>query len=62
MFDRLMKHGEKMKEKLYLETSVISYYTARPSRDLILLAHQEITCDWCPIALYTGRISGDRNY
>jgi predicted nucleic acid-binding protein len=32
-----------MKEKLYLETSVISYYTARPSRDLILLAHQEIT-------------------
>jgi predicted nucleic acid-binding protein len=32
-----------MKEKLYLETSVISYHTARPSRDLILLAHQEIT-------------------
>ena len=31
-----------MKERLYLETSVISYYTARPSRDLILLAHQEI--------------------
>jgi hypothetical protein len=32
-----------MKEKLYLETSVISYHTAQPSRDLILLAHQEIT-------------------
>ncbi len=32
--------------KLYLETSVISYLTARPSRDLILAAHQQITRDW----------------
>ncbi len=39
-----------MKEKIYLETSVISYYTARPSRDIIVLAHQEITWDWWPIA------------
>ena len=35
-----------MMPKLYLETSVISYLTARPSRDLILAAHQQITRDW----------------
>jgi hypothetical protein len=35
-----------MMPKLYLETSVISYLTARPSRDLILAAHQQITGDW----------------
>ncbi len=35
-----------MKESLYLETSVVSYFTARPSRDIIVLAHQEITRQW----------------
>ena len=40
-----------MKEKIYLETSVISYYSARPSRDVIVLAHQAITRSWWPIAL-----------
>jgi hypothetical protein len=39
-----------MRETLYLETSVISYNTGRPSRDLIVLAHQEITWDWWPVA------------
>ncbi|MBO1346719.1 MAG: hypothetical protein EBE86_004670 [Hormoscilla sp. GUM202] len=28
---------------VYIETSVISYLTARPSRDLIVAAHQQIT-------------------
>ena len=32
-----------MNNKLYLETSIISYYTARPSRDLVIAARQEIT-------------------
>lgn len=40
-----------MKETIYLETSVVSYYTARPSRDLIVMAHQQITHDWWEIAL-----------
>ncbi len=35
-----------MKETIYLETSVVSYYTSRPSRDVIILAHQEITREW----------------
>ena len=35
-----------MKESIYLETTVVSYYTSRPSRDIIILAHQEITREW----------------
>ncbi len=35
-----------MKPKLYLETSIISYLTARPSRDLFVAANQQITHDW----------------
>ena len=32
-----------MKPRVYLETTVISYLTAKPSRDLIIAAHQELT-------------------
>ncbi len=32
--------------KIYLETSFISYLVARPSRDLIMAARQQITLDW----------------
>jgi hypothetical protein len=35
-----------MRPTVYVETSVISYCTARPSRNLIIHAHQEITCRW----------------
>jgi hypothetical protein len=35
-----------MKHKLYIETSVISYFTSRPSRDLIIASHQQITQEW----------------
>ncbi len=34
------------KEKVYLETSVISYLTARPSRDAVKRARQELTQLW----------------
>ena len=34
------------KGKVYIETSVISYLTAKPSRDLIVAAQQEITRNW----------------
>ena len=35
-----------MKPKVYIETTVVSYLTARPSRDLVVAAHQQITHDW----------------
>ena len=35
-----------MKPTIYIETSVISYLTSRPSRDLITAAHQQITHEW----------------
>jgi hypothetical protein len=38
-----------MKQKVYLETSIVSYYTARPSRDLVIAARQEITHEIWPV-------------
>lgn len=38
-----------MNEKVYVESSVISYYAAKPSRDLIVAAHQQITHEWWEI-------------
>ena len=35
-----------MKPLLYLETSVVSYLTGRPARDLITASRQEITREW----------------
>jgi hypothetical protein len=35
-----------MKPKVYMETSIVSYLTAYPSRDLIIAAHQQISRDW----------------
>lgn len=35
-----------MKPKAYVETSIVSYLTARQSRDLVLAAHQQVTRDW----------------
>lgn len=36
-------------KKLYVETSIISYHTARPNRDLVIAARQEITRDAWPV-------------
>jgi hypothetical protein len=35
-----------MNPKVYIETSVISYLTARLSSDLIVAAHQKLTFEW----------------
>ena len=35
-----------MKPKTYLETTVVSYLAASPSRDIVIAGHQEITREW----------------
>lgn len=35
-----------MKSSIYVETSIVSYLTARPNRDLVRAAHQEVTREW----------------
>jgi len=34
------------KPTVYIETSIVSYLTARPSRDLLVAAHQQLTVVW----------------
>jgi hypothetical protein len=33
-------------ERVYIETTVVSYLTSRPSRDVVIAARQQITHDW----------------
>lgn len=35
-----------MKATIYVETTIVSYLTARFSRDLVIAAHQQITQEW----------------
>jgi predicted nucleic acid-binding protein len=35
-----------MKSRIYLDTSVISYFVARPSKDVIQQAHQKLSKEW----------------
>ena len=35
-----------MAQRVYLETSIISYLAARPSRDLVTAARQQLTHEW----------------
>ena len=53
-----------MKPKVYIETSVVSYLTARPSRDPIIAAHQNLTRKWweqerAKFELFTSRLVVD---
>jgi predicted nucleic acid-binding protein len=49
-----------MKRRIYLETTVPSYLSAWPSRDLVRAAHQHITREWWATRdsyeLYTSRL------
>ena len=35
-----------MRPVVYVETTVFSYLAARPSRDVVIAAHQRVTSDW----------------
>ena len=35
-----------MKLKVYVETTIISYLAALPSRDIVVAAHQQLTREW----------------
>jgi len=35
-----------VQQTVYIETTIVSYLTARPSRDLIVAAHQQVTREW----------------
>ncbi len=46
-----------MKPSLYIETTVPSYYVSRDSRDVVVLAHQQITRVW-----WETRLADFRSY
>ena len=35
-----------MKSRVYIETTIVSYLTARPSRDIVIAGRQQDTRDW----------------
>jgi hypothetical protein len=39
-------YNQSMAPKVYIETSVLSYLTARPSRDILVAANQQVTQEW----------------
>lgn len=41
-----MKTSDVAKASVYIETSVVSYLVARPSRDLLVASHQQVTHEW----------------
>jgi hypothetical protein len=46
-FNRWAEEGRRMtRPAVYLETSVVGYATTRPSRDLVVAGHQQVTREW----------------
>ena len=50
--------GRSMRQKIYIETSVVSYLTARMSKDILVAGHQAATRDfWDTLDTYDTYIS-----
>ena len=47
-----------MKPKVYVETTIVSYLSALPNRDIVLAAHQQLTREWWARRDRTGLSSG----
>ncbi|MGZ5431345.1 MAG: type II toxin-antitoxin system VapC family toxin [Thermoanaerobaculia bacterium] len=50
-----------MLPKVYIETTIVSYLTGRPSREVVALGHQQVTRDWwerdrSDFELYTSEV------
>ncbi|MFA6572524.1 MAG: hypothetical protein WCT77_14945 [Bacteroidota bacterium] len=41
------------KQKVYIETCVISYLTAKPSRDIVITGHQKTSYGWVRVTSNT---------
>lgn len=35
-----------MADRIYIETTIVSHFTARPSRDVVIAGHQQTTHEW----------------
>jgi hypothetical protein len=41
-----MERRSMVNSAVYIETTIVSYLIARPGRDLIVAAHQQLTQEW----------------
>lgn len=46
ILQQITLYNKSVKPKVYLETSVISYLTARASRDILIAANHQVTQEW----------------
>ena len=57
---RFLRYDTAMKPRIYVETTIPSYLTAWPGRDLVRAAHQQITREWWDgreaFELYSSRL------